>query len=159
MARTTKPPDFVCGHPTPTAAARRGTPVDCLSSAPPAEQKRVPNEPNGDASATNQAAPLPRSLDSSDPTRAPSRMPTVNVVISPGGVLRVLSIVVASLIACYLATQVFRVYAGHDHLHGVTPQFNLDRENNLPTWYSLVGRTAVRRATVDPHRHRRKGTL
>lgn len=56
--------------------------------------------------------------------------------ISPVKIARTLSIVVCILLVAHLSTQALKVYAGYDAQLGFERQFNLDGENNIPSWYA-----------------------
>jgi len=51
-------------------------------------------------------------------------------------VVRALFIAVVVLAAASLAGQISTYFFGDGHLQGFVPQFNLDREMNVPTWFS-----------------------
>jgi hypothetical protein len=53
-------------------------------------------------------------------------------------IVRALFIVVALLAAASLAGQVSMYFLEDGHLWGFVPQFNLDREMNVPTWFSSI---------------------
>lgn len=55
---------------------------------------------------------------------------------SPAKIAIALSWVVCSLLLAHMATQALRVYGGHDFQLGFQRQFNLDLENNIPSWYA-----------------------
>jgi hypothetical protein len=58
------------------------------------------------------------------------------VKISPAKIAVALSSVVCSLLLAHLVTQALRVYGGYDFQLGFQRQFNLDGENNIPSWYA-----------------------
>lgn len=84
----------------------------------------------------------------------------VRIRIDPAGLARLLAAIAAVLVLLGAATIVLRFGYGHDHVFGLVPRFDLDRELNVPTWYSstlllmaalLLGAVAVgRRAARDP---------
>jgi hypothetical protein len=56
--------------------------------------------------------------------------------LNPKRTLAVLWIAVAALTIASLIGQVSTYFWGDGHLHTFVPQFNLDREMNIPTWFS-----------------------
>lgn len=56
--------------------------------------------------------------------------------MSPVRIARILSLVVCALLAAHLGTQALKVYGGYDAQLGFERQFNLDGENNIPSWYA-----------------------
>ena len=60
----------------------------------------------------------------------------LTLAFDPPSVVRALFIAVVVLAAASLAGQVSTYYFGDGHLQGFVPQFNLDREMNVPTWFS-----------------------
>jgi len=60
----------------------------------------------------------------------------VTLVISPKKVAVILILVVLGLIAAHAGTRYLRFFQGHEYQLGFERQFNLDKENNIPTWYS-----------------------
>jgi hypothetical protein len=62
----------------------------------------------------------------------------VDVVISPRRVARILAIVAVGLAIASLAGQFSKYVLGHDQLRGFVPMFDLDRENNVPTWFQVA---------------------
>lgn len=56
--------------------------------------------------------------------------------VSPAKIALALSCIVCSLLTAHLATQALRVYGGYDFQLGFQRQFNLDGENNIPSWYA-----------------------
>jgi hypothetical protein len=56
--------------------------------------------------------------------------------ISPKRVAGVLFLIVFVLILLDFVTQTLRIYGGHQNQLGFQRQFNLDEENNIPTWVS-----------------------
>lgn len=59
--------------------------------------------------------------------------------LSPGKILRLLLVIVGLLAAASLIGQYSTFFLGDGHLQGFVPLFNLDREMNIPTWFSSVG--------------------
>lgn len=64
---------------------------------------------------------------------APGPMLTLNLSKK---ILWILGLVVSTLIIAHLATQVLKFHFGHNYQLGFERLFNLDRENNIPTWYA-----------------------
>jgi hypothetical protein len=58
------------------------------------------------------------------------------LTIVPRVVLRSLLMVIGFLVVMHLLVQVAVWRFGRDHLLGVVPLFDLNREGNIPTWYS-----------------------
>lgn len=58
--------------------------------------------------------------------------------IDPESVVRILFIVVVILAAAGLFGQFSTYFLGDGHLCGFVPEFNLDREMNIPTWFSSM---------------------
>ncbi|MFH2107161.1 MAG: hypothetical protein ABII93_00685 [Chrysiogenia bacterium] len=56
--------------------------------------------------------------------------------LKPGKITLFLMLVVAFLITASLIGQYSTYFKGDGHLQGFVPQFNLDREMNIPTWFS-----------------------
>jgi len=56
--------------------------------------------------------------------------------VDPRGLTRVLVIGAGVLILMGAATIVLRYGYGHDYARGLVPKFDLDRELNVPTWFS-----------------------
>lgn len=56
--------------------------------------------------------------------------------LSPAKIAVALSLIVCSLLTAHLTTQALRVYGGYDFQLGLQRQFNLDLENNIPSWYA-----------------------
>jgi hypothetical protein len=54
----------------------------------------------------------------------------------PGRITLVLMAIVACLAAASLIGQYSTYFLGDGHLQGFVPEFNLDREMNVPTWFS-----------------------
>lgn len=59
-----------------------------------------------------------------------------NFHMKPKRATRVLLIIVAALAAASLAGQYSTHLRGDGHMQGFVPEFNLDREMNVPTWFS-----------------------
>jgi asparagine N-glycosylation enzyme membrane subunit Stt3 len=60
------------------------------------------------------------------------------IIIARRQVIRALLACMSLLILAGLAAQVSTWFWGHDYLFGLVPKFNLDAENNLPTWFSTI---------------------
>jgi hypothetical protein len=60
----------------------------------------------------------------------------ITIALDPPLVVRALFIAVVALAAASLAGQISTYFFGDGHLQGFVPQFNLDREMNVPTWFS-----------------------
>ena len=58
--------------------------------------------------------------------------------LSPQGVLRVLLVISAVLVAMYLLGLFLRFGLGHDYALGFVPMFDLNREQNVPTLFSSM---------------------
>jgi hypothetical protein len=58
--------------------------------------------------------------------------------VDPSTVVRVLFLVVACLAVAGLTGQISTYFLGDGHVQGFVPEFNLDREMNIPTWFSSV---------------------
>lgn len=56
--------------------------------------------------------------------------------ISPLKVAVALSLIVCGLVSLYLVSQALNVYGGYDGQLGFARQFDLDGENNIPSWYA-----------------------
>lgn len=84
--------------------------------------------------------------------------------LSPGGIVRFLSLVTAVLVAVHLAFMTLRFAFGRDRVLGIARFFNLDSERSIPTWFgalllaiaaALLGLCATHHArNRDPMRHR-----
>jgi len=60
------------------------------------------------------------------------------VRLYPGKITRILLLIVALLAAASLFGQYATYFWGDGHMQGFVPEFNLDREMNVPTWFSSV---------------------
>jgi hypothetical protein len=60
------------------------------------------------------------------------------LTISPAIVGRVQAAAILSLTVMHVLIQVAHFGFGRDHLLGLTPLFDLNQENNIPTWYSGI---------------------
>jgi hypothetical protein len=58
------------------------------------------------------------------------------LTLSPRRILWLFVFIITVLVLMHLTTQGLKYFFGHDTLLGLTHQFDLDRENNIPTWYS-----------------------
>lgn len=63
--------------------------------------------------------------------------------VSPWRVLRALAITICILIVFSLGGQYSRLVLGHGRLLGFVPEFHLDAENNIPTYFSTLLLLAV----------------
>ena len=61
------------------------------------------------------------------------------LTISPRAVARVLTVAILLLMAMHMFVQVAYFGFGHDNLLGLTALFDMNRETNVPTWYSVAG--------------------
>ena len=59
-------------------------------------------------------------------------------VVRPGRVLRTLLVVIAVLAALSLLGQSVRFFLGYERALGFVPEFSVDHENNIPTYFSTV---------------------
>lgn len=55
---------------------------------------------------------------------------------TPSRVARSLCLAVFILVLLHLSTQALSIYGGHENQLGFQRQFNLNEENNIPTWFS-----------------------
>lgn len=62
----------------------------------------------------------------------------VTLAVRPQQVVRILGVIIGGLLVCYAVTQWYRLSTGHDYAYRVVPLFNLDAEQNVPTWYSSM---------------------
>lgn len=60
------------------------------------------------------------------------------IVVRQGKTTLVLSIAVAVLVIASVVGQAIKLEGGHDYVFGFVPQFCLDREGNIPTYFSSV---------------------
>jgi hypothetical protein len=60
------------------------------------------------------------------------------LVISPKQLARFLTVVVVGLVVSHVSLQFVAYYTGHPTLLGLRRQFDLNHENNIPTWYSSL---------------------
>lgn len=61
------------------------------------------------------------------------------LVLSGTSILRALIAGVAVLFAAAVVMECLRFYLGYDHVLGLFRVFNMDTENNIPTWFSSIG--------------------
>jgi hypothetical protein len=59
----------------------------------------------------------------------------MRLVLSVRKITRVLTLTVSCLTITWIVIMVTAYYSGHDKLLGLTRQFDLDGEANIPTWY------------------------
>ena len=71
-----------------------------------------------------------------DEVRSQDAASHVTLVISPRKLALVLILVVLGVIAAHVGTRYLRFFEGHEYQLGFERQLNLDKENNIPTWYS-----------------------
>jgi hypothetical protein len=83
------------------------------------------------------------------------------IVIAPRPVIRVLFVCMSLLIIASLAGQVSTWFLGHDNLLGFVQKFDLNSENNVPTWFSTICLflCAIALAAIALTEWRRKGPL
>lgn len=62
----------------------------------------------------------------------------MTLVVARRPVIRTLVACTILLILAGLAGQVSAWFLGHDNLLGFVPKFDVDRENNVPTWFSTI---------------------
>jgi len=62
----------------------------------------------------------------------------LNFDLDPPSIIRALIIAVVVLAMAGLIGQYSAYFLGDGHLHGFVPEFNLDREMNIPTWFSSL---------------------
>jgi hypothetical protein len=67
----------------------------------------------------------------------------VELACRPAWVAKFLGCVVALLVAASLAGQAIRLTTGHEYVGGFVPKFNLDAENNVPTFFGALLLVAV----------------
>lgn len=60
------------------------------------------------------------------------------LVIARRQVIRALVVCMSLLILAGLAGQVLTWFGGHSYVYGFVPKFNLNAENNVPTWFSTI---------------------
>ena len=56
--------------------------------------------------------------------------------VVPKQIAQTLCLIALTLVFLHLTTQTLRIYAGHPNQLGFERQFNLNQENNIPTWFS-----------------------
>ena len=57
-------------------------------------------------------------------------------IVLPKRLIKILSLVIVGLLLAHVSTQVLKFHFGHNYQLGFELLFNLDRENNFPTWYA-----------------------
>ena len=67
---------------------------------------------------------------------SPPAPPYLILVLTPKKLTTVLVLVVSCLIAAHVTSQYLKFFHDHDSQLGFARLLNLDRENNIPTWYS-----------------------
>jgi hypothetical protein len=63
--------------------------------------------------------------------------PTV-ITITPRTLIRTLLVCMSLLVMAGLAGQISRWQFGHDYVFGFVREFDLNQENNVPTWFSTI---------------------
>lgn len=58
------------------------------------------------------------------------------IVLRAEPIARLLAICIVLIVCASSAIKIFAAVSGHDTLHGLVRFFDVDEENNLPTWYS-----------------------
>lgn len=78
--------------------------------------------------------------------------------VSPPRVVRFLAIAITALVVIHIVCQTLRLGFGRDVFFGLTKLFDLDREANIPTWFSgfLLGLAAALLGLIGAN-HRRLG--
>jgi hypothetical protein len=61
-----------------------------------------------------------------------------DLTISPAGVARLQAAAILCLMLMHILVQIAYFGFGRDHLLGLTPLFDMNGENNVPTWYSGI---------------------
>lgn len=79
--------------------------------------------------------------------------------IEPARVAKILGVLAATLVLLHLATLVFRFGLGYGRVLGFVPEFNINRENNVPTYFSsfLLLICASLLAVIASWKHKSKG--
>ena len=62
----------------------------------------------------------------------------VNIVLKPKKVTLFFAIIVTCLTLAHIAGKFSALYLGYDHVLGLVPLFDLEREENIPTLYSSI---------------------
>ena len=70
------------------------------------------------------------------PSEAPNAQPQTTVAISARVAIALLASAIGFLVLMHAAVQIAWFGFGRDHVLGLTPLFDLNRENNIPAWYS-----------------------
>jgi len=63
---------------------------------------------------------------------------THHISLSPSTIARVLGVIALLLVLASVAGQLSKFLLGHGHLKGLVPLFNLDQEQNIPTYFSAL---------------------
>jgi hypothetical protein len=100
----------------------RGRGADRVNRAKPGKQPFDPVEREGPAPSLH----------------ADSKHAVTTIDISAKKVAGVLVVIIVLLTLASMAGQFSKYYLDHDVLLGFVHEFNLDHENNIPTWYSTV---------------------
>ena len=61
-----------------------------------------------------------------------------DLTISPAGVARLQAAAILCLTVIHILVQIAYFGFWRDHLLGLTPLFDMNQENNIPTWYSGI---------------------
>jgi hypothetical protein len=85
-----------------------------------------------------------------------SQSPRLEFTFCPGQLSTILAAVLLILIFCYTATQSIYYFTGHGSQFGLAHLFNLDQENNIPTWFSsfLLSLCSMLLALIGCHKKR-----
>jgi len=63
-------------------------------------------------------------------------MPSNKISLNPSSIARVLGIVAFLLVLASLAGTLINYLGGHNYVYGLIPLFNIDNEQNIPTFFS-----------------------
>ena len=64
-------------------------------------------------------------------------MTSNQIILKPHAIRNVLIKFAVFFITASLAGQLLRIYSGHDRVYGLLPMFNLDKEYNFPSYFSM----------------------
>lgn len=62
----------------------------------------------------------------------------MEISITPKGIRKFLIVVIIMLVAAHLLGLCLTFFFNHNYVFGLVPLFDLDEEQNIPTWYSSV---------------------
>ena len=62
----------------------------------------------------------------------------MDITLRPGQVTKCLGTIVVCLILAHVVGQICYLGFGHDYVYGLVPLFDLNREANVPTFYSAL---------------------